>query len=123
VRHVGIRTADPERLADFYKFVFGMKEVGRSETAVGAAIYLSDRTISLGLTKGTAAPGAGIQVLGFQVPGLGEVEEQIKKPLGLTYPGEPPLKMQHPADGPYRVTQLRDPDGNCLELSEEGWPV
>ena len=33
VRHVGIRTGDLERLADFYKFVFGMKEVGRSETA------------------------------------------------------------------------------------------
>ena len=38
VRHVGIRTADPERPADFYKFVFAMKEVGRSETAAGAAI-------------------------------------------------------------------------------------
>ena len=48
-----------------------MKEVGRSETAAGAAIYLSDGTINLGLTKGAAAPGAGIQVLGFkEVPSL-----------------------------------------------------
>ena len=54
----------------------------------GAAIYLSDGTINLGLTKGAAARGAGIQLLGFQVPSLREVEQQIKKPLGLIYPGE-----------------------------------
>ena len=100
-----------------------MKEVGRGETPTGAAIYLSDGTINLGLTKGAAAPGAGIQVLGFQVPSLGQVEQQIKKPLGLTYPGEPALEMLHPANGPYKITRLKDPDGNPLELSEEGWPL
>ena len=122
VRHVGIRTADPEHLADFCKFFFAMKEVGCSETAAGAAIYLSDGTINLGLTKDAAALGAGIQVLGFQVPNLRQVEQQIKKPLGLTYPGEPALEMLQPADGPYRVTRLKDP-GNQLDLSEEGWPL
>jgi hypothetical protein len=101
-----------------------MKEVARSETAAGAAIYLSDGTINLGLAKGAAAPGAGIQVLGFQVPSLREVEQQIKKPLGLTYPGEPALEMlRRPADGPYNVTRLKDSDGNQLDLSEEGWPL
>jgi catechol 2,3-dioxygenase-like lactoylglutathione lyase family enzyme len=109
VRHVGIRTADPE--------------VGRSETGSGAAIYLSDGTINLGLTKGAAAPGAGIQVLGFQVPSLREVEQQIKKPLGLTYPAEPVLELFQPSDGPYKVTRMKDPDGNQLDLSEEGWPL
>ena len=124
VRHVGIRTGDPERLGDFYKFVFAMKEVGRSETAGGAAVYLSDGTINLGLVKGSGAPGAGIEVLGFQVPSIREVEEQIKKPIGFTYPGEPPLEISHqPSEGPYRVVQLKDPDGNRLELSEEGWAL
>jgi hypothetical protein len=31
--------------------------------------------------------------------------------------------MHHPADGPYKITRLKDPDGNQLDLSEEGWPV
>jgi catechol 2,3-dioxygenase-like lactoylglutathione lyase family enzyme len=124
VRHVGIRTADPERLADFYKSVFAMREVARSETASGAAVYLSDGNINLGLVKGSAAPGAGIQVLGFQVPSIGAVGEQIKQRLGLTYPGEPPLTLSAPvADGPYKVVQLKDPDGNQVELSEEGWSL
>src|SRR5262249_51404406 len=100
-----------------------MKEVGRSETAAGAAIYLTDGTINLGLTKGASTPGAGIQALGFQVPSFREVEQQIEKPLGLTYPGEPPLEMLQPADGTYRVMHLKDPDGNHLDLSEEGWPL
>ena len=86
-----------------------MKEVGRSETAAGAAIYLSDGTINLGLTKGAAAPGAGLQVLGFQVPSVREVEQQIKKPLGLTYPGEPALEMLQPATGPTKSCGLRTP--------------
>ena len=84
-----------------------MKEVGRSETVSGAAVYLSDGTINLGLTKGASAPGAGIHVLGFQVPSLQEIEQQIKKPLGLTYPGEPALEMHQPADGPIKSRASR----------------
>jgi len=123
VRHVGIRTGHPERLADFYKFVFGMKEVARSKTSDNA-IYLSDGTINLGLVKGASAPGAGIEVLGFRVPNIGAVEKQISKPLGLTYPSEPALNLSKPvSDGPYKVVQLKDPDGNQIELSEEGWAV
>lgn len=125
VRHVGIRTEAPERLADFYKFVFGMKEVARGKTTGGGeAIYLSDGTINLGLVKGPAAPGAGIQVLGFQVPSIREIETEIKKPLGLTYPGEPLLAIERESlDGPYKVALLKDPDGNQLALSEQGWEV
>ena len=58
-----------------------------------------------------------------EVPSLREVEQRIKKPLGLTYPGEPALEMPQPADGPYKVTRLKDPDGNQLDISEEGWPL
>jgi catechol 2,3-dioxygenase-like lactoylglutathione lyase family enzyme len=123
VRHIGIRTAYPERLADFYKFVFEMKEVARNKISDNT-IYLSDGTINLGLVEGASEPGAGIQVLGFRVPSILAVEEQINKPLGLTYPGEPALTILKPvSDGPYKVVQLKDPDGNQLELSEEGWPM
>jgi hypothetical protein len=45
-----------------------------------------------------AAPGAGIQVLGFQVPSLREVAQQIKQPLGLIYPGEPALEVSEPGE-------------------------
>ena len=126
IRHVGIRTEDPERLADFYKFVFSMQEVERKEMAKTAAtaIYLSDGTINLGLIKDSTVQRAGIQLLGFQVQSLAEIEERLKRPYGLTYQGEPVLEIRRrSADSPYKTMWLQDPDGNNVDLSEEGWKV
>lgn len=122
VRHVGIGTEDPARLADFYQFIFGMKEVGRNKTKEGTeAIYLSDGTINLGLLKNSPAAGFGLQVLGFHVPSLQEIKERLKKPLALTYKGEPPLELKpNPADG---SVHLLDPDGTYIAISEDGWEV
>lgn len=125
IRHVGIKTEDPERLAEFYKFVFSMKEVGSSELPkIGTkAIYLSDGSINLGLVKSPPIPTPGIQLLGFQVASVKEIEERIKKPQGLTYKGEPPLEIKRRSEGPYKTVHLQDPDGNYIDLSEEGWPI
>jgi catechol 2,3-dioxygenase-like lactoylglutathione lyase family enzyme len=120
VRHVGIGTEDPERLADFYKFIFGMKEVARTES--GAAIYLSDGAINLGLIKNSPVAGEGLQVLGFQVPSIQEIEERLKKPLALTYKGEAALQLKKTSDGVYSF-HLLDPDGTYIALSEDGWEV
>lgn len=120
VRHVGIGTQDPERLADFYKFIFGMKEVGRTEA--GAGIHLSDGTINLGLFKNSPVAGQGLQVLGFQVHSIEEVEERLNKPLALTYKGEPPLQLKKTSDDVYGC-RLLDPDGTYIALSEQGWEV
>jgi catechol 2,3-dioxygenase-like lactoylglutathione lyase family enzyme len=125
VRQVGIATEDPGRLAEFYKFIFKMKEVGRtkiSETATDA-IYLSDGTINLALVKNSPVAGSGLQVLGFQVPSVREIEERLKKPLALTYKGEAPLQLRRDSKDPYGAVHLLDPDGTYIALSEEGWPV
>jgi len=126
IRHIGIGTADPNRLAEFYKFVFSMKEVERIEipTTGTSAIYLSDGIINLGLIKNSPLPKPGIQLLGFQVQSVSEIEERLKRPYGLTYRGEPPLEIRHrPSESPYKNIWLQDPDGNCVDLSEEGWKV
>ena len=124
VRHVGIATQDPGRLADFYKFIFDMKEVGKKKTKETGteAIYLSDGAINLGLVKNSPVTGAGLQVLGFQVPSVKEIEERLKKPFALTYKNEPPLALkQNGSDSPYKSFHLLDPDGTYIALSEEGW--
>ena len=126
VRHVGIGTEDPERLAEFYKFIFGMKEVGRNEgKETGTkAIYLSDGAINLGLVKNSPIAALGLQVLGFQVPSIREIEERLKKPFALTYKDEPPLELKsRDSKGPYKSVHLQDPDGTYIDLSEEGWQV
>jgi catechol 2,3-dioxygenase-like lactoylglutathione lyase family enzyme len=124
VRHVGIATADAERLADFYKFVFGMQEVARAKIREAEAIYLSDGTINLGLLKNSPVRGLGLQALGFQVPSIEEIEERLKKPLGLTYKNEPPLELKRSDnEGPHISAYLRDPDSTYIAVSEQGWEV
>lgn len=126
IRHVGIGTDNPERLADFYKFVFAMKEVDRRDTpkTETGAVYLSDGTVNLGLVKNPPVPRPGLQVLGFQVPSIQEVEARLQRSPALTYKGEPPLAIRRrPADGPDAAVWLLDPDGNRVDLSEGGWKV
>ena len=126
IRHVGINTNDPDRLAEFYKFIFSMKEVERKKTATKEtqAVYLSDGTINLGLIKDSPLAKLGIQLLGFQVQSLADVEERLKRPYGLTYKGEAPIEIKHRSpDSPYKGIWLQDPDGNHVDLSEEGWKV
>ncbi|MGH6827194.1 VOC family protein [Methyloceanibacter sp.] len=122
VRYVGITTQDPARLAEFYKFIFGMKEIGRNESGETGApeLRLSDGTISLGLIKSLPAAGLGLHVLGFQVPDIQAVEEQLKKPLALTYKNEAPLQLAK-TEGVAKSSHLMDPDGTYISLSEQGW--
>src|SRR6266545_2346270 len=73
IKHIAIRTPDPEKTAAFYKEVFGLKEVGQARTGC----YLSDGYINLAVLKsrdeGTAEsprdePGyAGVHHFGFMV--------------------------------------------------------
>lgn len=126
IKHVGIKTEDPDRLAEFYKFVFSMKQAERKELPItGAkAIYLSDGIINLGLIKNSPVAKPGIQLLGFQVQSLPEIKERLNRPYGLTYRGEPALEIrQRSSESPYKNIWLQDPDGNYIDLSEEGWSL
>jgi catechol 2,3-dioxygenase-like lactoylglutathione lyase family enzyme len=124
IRHVGIKTENPDRLANFYRFIFSMKEVERKEISTTAtnAIYLSDGTVNLALIKNSPVPKPGIQLLGFQIKSLEEIEERLKRVRGLTYQGEAPLGIRRRSpESPYKEMWLQDPDGNFVDLSEEGW--
>lgn len=126
IRHVGIKTENPDRLADFYRFIFSMREVERKEISTTAtkAIYLSDGTVNLALIKNSPVPKPGIQLLGFQIKSLEEIEERLKRARGLTYKGEAPLQIRRRSpESPYKEMWLQDPDGNFVDLSEEGWKV
>jgi len=48
LRHIAVHTPDPEKTAEFYKRVFDMVEVGRTDSPIAKGIYLSDGTINIG---------------------------------------------------------------------------
>ena len=64
LRHVSLHTADPEKTAEFYKRVFDMVEVGRTDSKFAGGIFLSAGTINLSVvrfkTKEAADRGDGL---------------------------------------------------------------
>jgi hypothetical protein len=63
-------------------------------------------------------------VLGFHVQSIGEIEERLKKAPAFLYPRESKIEiLQRNFDSPFTEHYLRDPDGNVVDLSEEGWEV
>jgi catechol 2,3-dioxygenase-like lactoylglutathione lyase family enzyme len=51
LRHIALHTPDPEKTAEFYKRVFDMAEVGRTDSPIAKGIYLSDGTINLAVLR------------------------------------------------------------------------
>jgi len=128
IKHIAIRTPDPEKTATFYKEVFGLEEVGRAR----AGYYLSDGSINLAILKSSDqgsgesprdVPGyAGIDHLGFLVD---DVDETCKK---LEEAGAKPtmgrVDVQHAsASGPrsYYEIKYRGPDNQVIDVTESGW--
>ena len=125
-RHVAYNTEDPDRSAEFFKFALDMKQVGRKEskTTGMAAVYLSDGTMNLALVKNPPIAKTSVQLLGIKVPSIKEVGERLRESGDFLYPGEPQVVLrERPADSPYKTVYLRDPDGNEIDVSEEGWEV
>ncbi len=128
IRHIAIRTPDPEKTAAFYKDVFGLKEVGQARTGC----YLSDGHINLAILKARdegssesprdAAGYAGIHHLGFMVD---DAEETYQK---LEAAGAKPMTRQEPPNhfrgaGPrsYYEVKYRGPDAQEIDVTESGW--
>jgi catechol 2,3-dioxygenase-like lactoylglutathione lyase family enzyme len=124
IRYVGIRSEDPERLAIFYKSALPISEVNRvtDPTGEARAIFLSAGKTALGLLKKTSANKNGFERVGFQVGSIDEIKKRLRNAPTYLYPGEPEVSvMTAPSGDPGKSLYLKDPDGNIVELSEEGW--
>ena len=88
LRHIALHTPDPEKTAEFYKQVFDMVEVGRTDSPLAKGIYLSDGTINLAVlrfkTKEAAdrndglGPVFGLHHFGFWVEKPEETRRRLR---------------------------------------------
>src|SRR4026209_257820 len=100
LRHIAVHTPDPEKIAEFYKRVFDMVEVGRTDSPIAKGVYLSDGTINMAVLRFKTVEAAdrqdglgpvfGLHHFGFWVddmeePGAGL--EEAGAGLGLARPG------------------------------------
>lgn len=113
VRHIAIKTPDPQRLADYYTKVFGLEVVLRRETG---SVYLSDGDLCLALlpTRGEVAPG--IEHFGFHIQDVEEIAAALED-AGMAAP------KVRANDPPFAETRVTDPDGNMIDLSVHGFEM
>ena len=130
IRHIAIRTPDPEKTAAFYKDVFGLKEVGQARTGC----YLSDGHINLAILKSRdeggeesprdAAGYAGIHHLGFMVDNAeetyGKLEAAGAKPM-TPRTEQPPNHFRGTGPRSYYEVKYRGPDAQEIDVTESGW--
>ncbi len=112
IRHLAIKTADPERLAKFYEEAFEMEVQHRMKSGT---IFMTDGYITLALLPcrvGSAAPG--INHFGFQVEDSRATVQKIST-LDVPSPAE------RPDTTPYAEIRAIDPDGNLFDISQHGY--
>ena len=107
IRHIAINVQDRDRVANYLKNVFGMEE---KERGGNGTIYLSDGFVDVALISSTKHKW-GINHFGFQVESVKAIEELAG---AVATPS---------MAGVHAEFQLRDPEDNHIDLSEEGWPV
>jgi catechol 2,3-dioxygenase-like lactoylglutathione lyase family enzyme len=113
VRHIAIKTPDPQRLADYYTTVYGLDVVLKRPSG---SVYLSDGDLCLALlpTRGEVAPG--IEHFGFHIQNVEEIAEALEG-IGMEGP------KVRPNDPPFAETRVTDPDGNMIDLSVHGFEM
>ncbi len=111
IRHIGIKTVNPERLAKFYEDVFDMKVQLRRETG---AIYMTDGYMNVAILPNRADGPNGLNHFGFLVDDMDEVAEKLRQ-AGADAP------RVRPNNPPYAEQRAMDPDGNNFDLSVHGY--
>src|SRR5919197_583080 len=87
LRHVAVHKPDPEKTAEFYKNVFDMREVGRTDSPLAVGVYLSDGTINMAVLRFKTAEAAdrrdglgpvmGLHHFGFWVEDADEIRKRL----------------------------------------------
>lgn len=112
IRHLAIKSTDPERLGNFYEKAFGMEIIHRSPNG---GVYMTDGYLTLALLK--SRPGdmpPGINHFGFQVDDSRALTKKLAE-LDM------PAPTQRPSSTPYAELRGMDPDGNLFDISEHGY--
>jgi lactoylglutathione lyase len=124
LRHLAIKSADPEVTAAFYRAAFEFDEVGRTGSPGGAgwAIYLSDGTMNVAIFDITAeglpnVEPQGLNHFGVVVDDLDESMASLER-LGAVCVQPPPEDRSSTTF----ETKFVTPDGVGFDISTHGWP-
>lgn len=113
IRHIAISSDDTEKLAGFYKEVFGFWE-SRPAPEGRKTIYLTDGHVELSILENTNQQNSnGLHHFGIQTDDLDGTVKHIEN----IQPGKPIVRAKSNLAG---ATWLSDPAGNHIYLSASG---
>jgi catechol 2,3-dioxygenase-like lactoylglutathione lyase family enzyme len=123
LRHIAMQVPDPQKAAEFYMRVFGMRKVGETDWENARGVYLSDGVINLALLdyKTEEAAGergcdfVGIHHIGFWVDDVAKTRSAMEAAGAEHWMGEPAQ-----GEGFYEV-KYHDPNGVVVDITENGW--
>ena len=126
LRHVAFHTKDVEATAEFYKRVFDMHEVGRTDSPIATGVYLSDGDMNMAILnfkQDKAAdrldglgPVLGLHHFGFWVEDIEEVRRRLQE-MGA----EPRLDLRPTGPTTFFEEKYKGPDGVMIDIAEHGW--
>ena len=119
IRHLAIRTENPQKLAAFYIKAFGLKEIHRGSHpghARGKTVHLTDGYFELAILDNSDQQSPnGMYHFGIQTDDLEDTLKRIRK----LQPDRPAKKR--PKGTPYAELRVSDPEGNLIDLSAHGF--
>ncbi|MBI2360174.1 MAG: VOC family protein [Deltaproteobacteria bacterium] len=123
IKHIAIRTENPEETAAFYRQAFDLKQVGVGRNG----IYLSDGHVNLAIlrcnTEGDGDTGKiGIDHLGFQVEDVDGTLSKVKQLGGKAATDRVEVTIADPSN-PHSYYEIKcvGPDNQVIDISAAGW--
>lgn len=126
LRHIALNVPDPEITAEFYKRVFDMVEVGRTNSPLAEGIYLSDGSLNLAVLKFRTpeaaergdgkGPVTGLHHFGFWVEDAEETKRRLLEAEATLFRERP-----ESATTSFFEEKWVAPDGVQFDITEHGW--
>ena len=113
IRHIALFTPEPQKMADFYCKVLDMKEVGRTDRS---SIFVSDGYLNLVLLYQRKEEPVGLHHFGFHVQNIDDLQTRLEK-AGVRRGAKRPERI------PFAEYRVHDPEGNGIDISQQGWRV
>lgn len=126
LRHLALHTANPEATAAFYKKVFEMVEVGRTNSPFAEGIYLSDGTVNLAILRYRTPELAqryggssdlGVSHFGFWTEDIEETRRRLRQ-AGAEYVE---TRDHAVASTSFFEEKWKGPDGTLFDITDKGW--
>ena len=107
IRHIALNVQDRDELAQYYKNIFGLEETYRGPNGT---IYLSDGFVGVALINRPDLPW-GINHFGFEVEDAKAIADAAQ------------TTAEANTFGAVAESWIHDPEGNRVDIAEDGWPI